>query len=127
MPWRDFALSAYVNEVGLAEIGPGKDGAFQSEVQKREFELARHVTEDTCTRLMYSDMLVLIGIRPTSWHEASFLDRMIDERYRQRLATILLTADMPHTLESEFDEVDPSGMLWPRLFDRMYQTSLVAL
>ena len=27
MPWRDFALSAYVNEVGLAEIGPGKDGS----------------------------------------------------------------------------------------------------
>ena len=127
MPWRDFALSAYVNEVGLAEIGPGKDGSFSSEAQKREFELARHVTEDTCARLMYSDMLVLIGIRPSAWHEASFLDRMIDERYRQRLATILLTADMPHTLESEFDEVDPSGMLWSRLFDRMYETSLVAI
>jgi|SwirhisoilCB1_FD_contig_41_1404069_length_796_multi_3_in_0_out_0_1 hypothetical protein len=127
MPWRDFALSAYVNEVGLAEIGPGKDGSFPSEAQKREFELARHVTEDTCARLMYSDMLVLIGIRPSAWHEASFLDRMIDERYRQRLATILLTADMPHTLESEFDVVDPSGMLWSRLFDRMYETSLVAL
>jgi len=70
---------------------------------------------------------VLIGMRPSTWHEASFLDRMIDERYRQRLATILLTADMPHTLESEFDEVDPSGMLWSRLFDRMYETSLVAL
>jgi hypothetical protein len=127
MPWRDFALSAYVNEVGLAEIGPGKDGQFPSEQQKREFELARHVTEDTCTRLMYSDMLVLIGMRPSTWHEASFLDRMIDERYRQRLATILLTSDMPHTLESEFDEVDPSGTLWSRLFGRMYETSLVAL
>src|SRR5688572_24691139 len=28
MLWRDFALSAYVNEVGLAEIGPGKNGEF---------------------------------------------------------------------------------------------------
>jgi hypothetical protein len=76
---------------------------------------------------MYSDMLVLIGMKPSAWHEASFLDRMIDERYRQRLATILLTSDMPHTLESEFEEVDPSGTLWSRLFGRMYETSLVAL
>jgi hypothetical protein len=127
MPWRDFAISAYVNEVGLAEIGPGEDGTFQSEQRKREFELARHVTADTCDRLMYSDMLVLIGMKPSSWHEASFLDRMIDERYRHRLATILLASDMPHKLQLEIDEVDPSGTLWSRLFERMYETSLVAL
>ena len=127
MPWRDFAISAYVNEVGLAEIGPGKDGQFPSEHHKREFELARFVTADTRARMMYSDMLVLVGIKPSSWHEASFLDRMIDERYRHRLATILLTSDMPHTLQSEIDEVDPSGTLWSRLFERMYKTSLVAL
>lgn len=127
MPWRDFAISAYVNEVGLAEIGPGDDGTFSTEQQKREFELARHVTADTCDRLMYSDMLVLIGMKPSTWHEASFLDRMIDERYRHKLATILLTNDMPHKLQSEFDVVDPSGTLWSRLFGRMYETSLVAL
>lgn len=127
MPWRDFALSAYVNEVGLAELGPGENGEFPTEQQKREFELARHVTADTCARLMYSDMLVLIGMKPSSWHEASFLDRMIDERYRHRLATILLTTDMPHKLQTEFDDVDPSGALWSRLFGRMYETSLVAL
>ena len=127
LQWRDFALSAYVNEVGLAEIGPGRDGEFPSEQRKHEFELARHVTEDTCTRLMYSDMLVLIGMQPSSWHEATFLDRTIDERYRRRLATILLTSDMPHTLQSEFEDVDPSGMLWSRVFERMYETSLVAL
>jgi hypothetical protein len=85
------------------------------------------VTEDTCARLMCSDMLVLIGMQPSNWHEASFLDRMIDERYRRRLATILLTSDMPHTLQSEFADVDPSGTLWSRLFERMYETSLVAL
>lgn len=127
MPWRDFAINAYVNEIGLAEIGPGDDGTFSNEQQKREFELARHVTADTCDRLMYSDMLVLIGMRPSTWHEASFLDRMIDERYRHKLATILLTTDMPHKLQSEFDDVDPSGTLWSRLFGRMYETSLVAL
>jgi hypothetical protein len=127
MPWRDFAISAYVNEIGLAEIGPGDDGSFPSEHHKHEFELARHVTADTCDRLMYSDMLVLIGMQPSTWHEASFLDRMIDERYRHRLATILLASDMPHKLQLEINEVDPSGTLWSRLFDRMYETSLVAL
>jgi hypothetical protein len=127
MLWRDFALSAYVNEVGLAEIGPGRNGEFPTEQQKHEFELARHVTEDTCARLMYSDMVVLIGMQPSNWHEALFLDRTIDERYQRKLATILLTSDMPHTLQSEFDGVDPSGKLWSRVFERMYETSLVAL
>jgi len=76
---------------------------------------------------MQSEMLVLIGMRPRSWHEAVFLDQTIDERYRKKLATILLTNAMPEKLEAEFNGVDPSQTLWSRLFARMYETSLVAL
>ena len=70
---------------------------------------------------------MLIGLKPHHWHEATFLDRTIDERYRKRLATILLTPDMPKELQAEFETVDPTRTFWPRLFQRMYETSLVAL
>jgi hypothetical protein len=127
MPWRDFAISAYVNEIGLPEIAPSDGKTFQSKEQRDAFEVGRRVTDDTCQRLKYSDLVVLVGMHPSNWHEALFLDRTIDDRYNQRLATILLAADMPHQLEVEFESLDPSGALWTRLFGRMYETSLVAL
>lgn len=127
LPWRDFAINAYVSEVGLREIGPGTDGLFASDAQKHEFELARHVSADVSDRLMYSDIVVLVGMRPSTWHEALVLDRTIDERYQRRLATILLATDMPHQLESKFGSVDPTGVVWERLFGRLYERNLVAL
>ena len=127
MLWRDFAISAYVNEIELGELAPASEHGEGSDAAKREYDLAKRVTEDTCERLQFSDLLVLIGLRPTSWHEATFLDRTIAERHRNRLATILLTQQMPQTLEAEFEGLDPSRTFWPRLFQRMYETSLVAL
>ncbi|MDQ2682510.1 MAG: hypothetical protein M3Y37_03180 [Chloroflexota bacterium] len=127
MPWRDFAINAYVSEIGLRELAPEGDGSFKSEAQRHEFELARFVSTDVSDRLRFSDIVVLVGMRPQSWHEAMFLDRTIDERYRHRLATILLTTDMPHQLESTFESVDPSGTVWHRLFERLYERNLVAL
>jgi hypothetical protein len=127
VPWRDFAISAYVDEVALRELEPG--AAFPSAplAARREYDLARQVTEDTRERLHFSDVLVLVGLKPSTWHEATYLDTTIEERYRRRLATILLTPHMPHHLEAGFEQLDPSGTFWPRLFQRMYATSLVAL
>jgi hypothetical protein len=127
VPWRDFAISAYVNEVGLPELVPEADGNFPDPAKKHGYEVARHVTADTREKLIFSDLLVLTGLKPHHWHEATFLDRTIDARYQKRLATILVTPDMPTELEAEFESVDPSGTFWPRLFGRMYETSLVAL
>ena len=124
--WRDFALSAYVHEVGLAQLAPEAEEGHDDRV-KREFELARRVTRDTCDQLVFSDLLVLVGLKPRQPHEAVFLDRTIDGRYRQRLATILLTPDMPEELAAEFASLDPTRTYWERLFARMYETSLVAL
>jgi len=126
LPWRDFALNAFVEQVGLREIAP-RDGSFASDHQRHEFELARHVADEAKEKLLFSDMLVLIGMRPATWHEAVFLDQTIDERYRKKLATILLTNQMPEKLQADFNDVDPSGALWSRVFTRMYETSLVAL
>lgn len=126
MPWRDFALSAYVMEIGLPVLEPaGQQTADQA--AKQGYEVAKHVTAETRERMLFSDLLVLTGLKPHHWHEAIFLDRTIDERYRKRLATILVTPDLPTELEAEFETLDPTGTFWPRLFQRMYETSLVAL
>ena len=127
VPWRDFAISAYVNEIALRELEPGATDTAASPTAKREFDLARQVPDDTRERLHFSDLLVLVGMRPSSHHEAVFLDTTIEERYRRKLATILLTPKMPHDLETEFDDLDPTRTYWPRLFQRMYTTSLVAI
>jgi hypothetical protein len=127
MPWRDFALSAYVTEVGLPELQPAAEGEPVGTAAKQGYEVARFVTAETRDKMLFSDLLVLLGLKPNHWHEAIFLDRTIDERYRKRLATILVTPDLPMELEAEFETVDPTGTFWPRLFQRMYETSLVAL
>ena len=126
LSWRDFALSAYVSEVGMAQLLPAGDAELDG-VAKRELEVAKFVTADTHERLKFSDLVVLTGLKPNSWHEATFLDRTIDERYRNRLATILVTPELPNQLAAEFQQLDPTSTFWPRLFERMYETSLVAL
>lgn len=126
VPWRDFALSAYVQEVGLRELAPAVE-AGNDPLLKHEYDLANRVTKETWDRLLFSDVLVVSGLKPEHAYEAMFLDRAIDSRYRQRLATILLTPEMPDALAAEFANVDPSHTYWDRLFQRMYETSLVAL
>lgn len=126
VPWRDFALSAYVQEVGLRELAPAAESGLDP-LLKHEYDLASRVTKDTWDRVLFSDVLVLVGLKPEHAYEAMVLDRTIDSRYRQRLATILLTPEMPESLAAEFANVDPSRTYWDRLFQRMYETSLVAL
>ena len=126
MPLRDFALSAYVNEVGLSALAPQAASDRAGKV-RREYELATRVTHNTWAQMVTTDVLVLIGLKPAHRQEAELLDRTLEGRYEHRLTTILLTPDMPQTLEAEFEIVDPSRTYWERLFQRMYETSLVAL
>ncbi len=125
MPWRDFALSAYVQEVGLPDLVPAAYGA--DDRVKRELEIARHVAQKTYSAMVDTDVLVVVGLKPAHEYEATYLDRTLEGRYRQRLATILLTPDMPRELEAEFETVDPTKVYWDRLYQRMYETSLVAV
>jgi hypothetical protein len=124
MPWRDFALSAYVTQVGLPELAPA---VAEDRKVRREFDLATRVTYNTWTQMLSTDLLVLVGLKPVHRHEAELLDRTLESRHGQRLATILLTPDMPQELEAEFQTVDPGRGYWDRIFQRMYETSLVAL
>lgn len=124
MPWRDFALSAYVTEFGLPELAPTVP---RDQKAKREFDLATRVTYGTWTRMLSTDLLIVVGLRPSQRHEADLLDRTIAQRHAQRLATILVTPEGPQALEADFQTLDPSQDYWDRLFSRMYETSLVAL
>jgi len=124
MPWRDFALNSYVNEVGLPGLVPAVGVDRKA---KREFELAIKVTHNTWVQMVSTDLLVLVGMKPTHRHEAELLDRTLAGRYEQRLATIVLTPEMPGELEADFETVDPSRAYWDRIFGRMYETSLVAM
>ncbi len=127
LPWRDFAINAYINEIGLSELSPEIKSPLPDPKVKQEYEIAVQITRKACNEMSYSDVLVLTGLKPSHEHEAVFLDHMIEERYRQKLATILLTPDMPKELQAEFESIDPSNGVWDRLFQRMYETSLVAL
>jgi hypothetical protein len=126
VPWRDFSVSAYVTEVGLSQL-EAEVAQRESERMAHELALARQVTASTEMQMLHSDLVVLTGLKPQSWHEATYLDRLVDARYNRKQATILVTPDMPGRLEDEFRQLDPSSTFWERLFDRMYETSLVAL
>lgn len=124
MPWRDLALSSFVTEVGLPSIAP--DVASNARAQA-EFDLAAKVTSSTWTRMLSTDLLIVIGCKPTHRHEVELLDRTLESRHAQRLATILMTPDMPSELEAGFGHVDPERRYWNSIFGRMYETGLVAL
>ena len=111
MPWRDFALSAFVTDARA----------------RAEFDLAARVTSSTWTRMLSTDLLVVEGCKPSQRHEAELLDRTLENRQAQKLATILMTPDMPAQLEADLETVDPHGRYWHSIFGRMYETGLVAM
>jgi hypothetical protein len=125
--WRDFALSAYVNEVGIPQLEPQARQPGATPRLSKEVAFARMVTDDVWLRCSSAELLMLVGLKPAHAHEVEFLDRAIEERYRQRLATILVTPETPQELEANVASVDPTQQMWDRLFTRMYETSLVAL
>lgn len=124
MPWRDFALSSFVTEIGLPSLAPevSKNARAQA-----EFDLAARVTSSTWTRMLSTDLLVMMGCEPTQRHEAELLDRTLETRQSQRLATILMTPSMPGELEAGLETVDPERHYWNSIFGRMYETGLVAM
>jgi hypothetical protein len=124
MPWRDFALSSFVTEVGMPSLVPV---VASDERARAEFDLAARVTSSTWTKMLSTDLLVVIGCKPARRHEAELLDKTLANRQSQKLATILMTPDMPSQLEAELGTVDPDEDYWNRIFGRMYETSLVAM
>ena len=61
--------------------------------------------------MLSTELLVVDGCKPAHRHEAELLDRTLANRHSQRLATILMTPDMPSQLEAELETVDPEWTL----------------
>lgn len=125
IPWRDFALNAYMVEVELQALAAQRQ-SLQGRAQQ-EFDIATRVSRDNLARMMVSDLLIIAGIQPQHRHEVVFLDQAIERRYQQRLSTILITPAKPHELAWQIERVAPGEQFWDRLFDRMYERSLIAL
>jgi hypothetical protein len=124
MPWRDFALSSFVTEVGLPSLAAN---VTTDDRARAEFDLAARVTSTTWTRMLSTDLLVVVGCKPAHRHEAELLDRTLETRQTHKLATILMTPDMPQQLEAELGTVDPEGRYWSSIFGRMYGSGMVAM
>ncbi len=126
LPWRDFALTAYMVEVEL----PGTeftDGDLSGRA-KREFDIATRISHQTMARLVTADLLVVSGLKPAHTYEVDYLDATIERRYRQRLSTIIITPGQPHELADAISKHSPQGVdAWDRISNRMYETSLVAV
>lgn len=124
LPWRDFAISSYVTEVGLPILAPEVTRSPRAEA---EFNLAAKVTSSIWTQMLSTDLLVLMGCKPAHRHEIELLDRTLASRQGQRLATILMTPEMPQQLEADLAIVDPERRYWESIFGGMYETGLVAM
>jgi hypothetical protein len=124
LPWRDFALNAYMVSVELIALDPAQ--VVDAHLQQ-EYRIADRVTKDMHYHMLYSDLFVLSGIAPAHPHEAQQLNAVVAERQKRRLATILVTPRTLDGLAADFRTADPSGALWDDFYGRAYETCLIAL
>lgn len=127
IPWRDFALNAYMLKV---ELAPGQSMIEAADPrQAREYALAGRVTQDMYYHMCYCDLFVLYGVNPIHRHEVAYLDQIVSRRSLNRRPTVLITPRTPHELETDFQTLAPSanGSPWKRFFGELYATCLIAL
>ncbi len=126
LPWRDFALTAYLIQNELHD-NLGDDAAAASAIPGDEYQIAISVSRQTLARMATSDLLVLSGLAPRYSHEIRYLEETIERRRRYRLATIIITPEQPHELAMEVSRAGGGLDAWTRLSSRLYETSLVAV
>ena len=126
LPWRDFALHAYVSAVALPRDAPSVEGDGDDSRRRREFAIASSVADATTRQLTSADLVVLSNIAPAQPHEALALARTAVERAAGRRAIVALTRHDPWSLAAAFETADPSGTTWRHFYGVMRQTSLIA-
>jgi hypothetical protein len=127
MPWRDFALNAYMTEVELPGHRAAAAEGEADDRQRQELKIAAGVSRATGYQMRQCDVLVVAGLRPSLPHEVRLLDETIGQRYAARRATLLVTPDAPHELAERLRGIDGGGPVWERLWASMYERSLIAL
>jgi hypothetical protein len=153
VPWRDFALNAYMSKVELSKVEPagtgmdphaqrgagphaarGADEGHQDQASGRtadraatELDIAGRVSRDQFYAMRYSDVLVLSGLSPAHRHEVEHLDAVVEVRFARRLPSIIVTPCAPHELMRAYVAHQGGDQAWVRLYDGMYASSLIAL
>jgi hypothetical protein len=128
LPWRDFALNAYMLKVELVRNAAPADGASDPH-QQQGYAIAGRVSQDMYFQMRYCDLFVLSGVAPAYRHEVDYLDQVLGERYQNRRASILISPCMPDELASKFATLVPfnGNEAWKRLFHQLYDRCLIAL
>ena len=129
VPWRDFALNAYMLKV---ELRGAEEPALLTEVPPAdrtavERDIAGRVTRDQFYQMRFADVLLLSGLAPAHAHEIEHLDAVLTERLARRLPTMLLTPRAPHELLGDYNRFAGGDRAWARFYDGMYGSSLIAL
>ena len=127
VPWRDFALNAYMLWVEIPGHAPEPASIVATTPLEREYTLAGHVSDAQLFQMRFCDLLFIATVRPVHSHEVSHLSDIVSERFRARRATILVLPGTPEQATTTFGALDTTGALWPQLYDQMYRTSLIAL
>lgn len=127
MPWRDFALNAYVSEVALPREEQEAPAPEPESRREHEQRLARRVSRETQWRARNVDVLILLDLAPAHTHEITFLRGILSSRHRLHLPTVLTTPLMPDGLRAAMAAVDADGDAWDELWSQMYETSLIAV
>lgn len=125
LPWRDFALHAYIRTVEL----PREAEQPEEEVPpplKRERDLATTITSAVEVQLKYADLLILSNLHPTKLHETIVLSQTAIERANRHRAIIALTAHDPWSLSTAFEQADPTGTTWQHFYGAMRESSYIA-
>jgi hypothetical protein len=126
LPWRDFALHAYISTVTLPRtaslVAEEEDGS----ARKREFAIASGVANATAFQLAHADLVILSNLNPAKLHETLLLSQTAVERVARRRAIIALTEHDPWSLSAAFDAADPTGTTWQHFYGAMRGSSLIA-
>ncbi|HVB97411.1 MAG TPA: hypothetical protein VNG11_06735 [Chloroflexota bacterium] len=129
IPWRDFALNAYMLKVELVSGSSPPPDLPPNSRQQQEYAIAGRVSQDMYYQMRYCDLFVLHGVNPSYPHELGYLDQIMADRHQNRRASILITPRMPHELAAGFQSLahDDGNEAWRRFFSRLYETCLIAL
>ena len=88
LPWRDFALHAYISTIALPRDASLLDAATDEGVRRREFGIASSVANATTFQLQFADLVILSNLAPAKLHEALMLSQTAVERTARRRAII---------------------------------------
>ena len=126
LPWRDFALHAYVSTVALPRASSLIAREEAGSARKREFGIPSGLANATTFQLAHADLVILSSLNPTKLHETILLSQTAVERTARRRAVIALTEHDPWSLSEAFGAADPTGATWHQFYDAMRGSRLIA-